>query len=131
MDGKAKISHAPGATAAHVECLRLHEPAMPLDTSLLGTDDDASIAILVEQNQQIDIPLAMNLLSILTPLLFLILPATAQFQFFEHMFGGGGGGPQQPPQNAASDSSWYQAQYENGRQTYNRVTATRALPLTE
>ncbi|RMY11776.1 hypothetical protein D0868_02944 [Hortaea werneckii] len=55
----------------------------------------------------------MHLLSILTPLLFLILPATAQFQFFEHMFGGGGGGPQQPPQNAASDSSWYQAQYEN------------------
>ncbi|KAI7027262.1 hypothetical protein KC355_g404 [Hortaea werneckii] len=73
----------------------------------------------------------MHLLSILAPLLFLILPATAQFQFFEHMFGGGSGGPQQPPQNAASDSSWYQAQYENGRPTYNRVTATRALSLTE
>ncbi|KAI7550115.1 hypothetical protein KC331_g3384 [Hortaea werneckii] len=57
----------------------------------------------------------MHLLNILTPLLLLILPATAQFQFFEHMFGGGGGGPQQPPQNAASDSSWYQAQYENAR----------------
>merc|ERR1712111_296297 len=73
------------------------------------------IAILVEQNQQIDIPVAMHLLNILTPLLFLVLPATAQFQFFEHMFGGGGGGPQQPTQNAASDSSWYQAQYENAR----------------
>ncbi|RMY88042.1 hypothetical protein D0861_05058 [Hortaea werneckii] len=55
----------------------------------------------------------MHPLSLLTPLLFLILPAAAQFQFFEQMFGGGGGGPQQPPQNAASDSSWYQAQYEN------------------
>ncbi|KAL1297780.1 hypothetical protein AAFC00_006316 [Neodothiora populina] len=47
-------------------------------------------------------------------LLFLILPASAQFNFHD-FFGGNGGGGQhhhQQPQNAASDSNWYQAQYE-------------------
>ena len=41
------------------------------------------------------------------------LGATAQFGFFDQMFGGGGG-QQQQPQNVRSDSSWYQAQYEGG-----------------
>ncbi|TKA24625.1 Long chronological lifespan protein 2 [Salinomyces thailandicus] len=45
-------------------------------------------------------------------LLLLINPAAAQFQFFEQMFNPGGGAPH-APQNAASDSSWFQAQYEN------------------
>lgn len=50
----------------------------------------------------------------------LIWPITAQFGFFDQMFGGGGshngGGQHQrgEPQNVRSDSSWYQAQYEGG-----------------
>jgi hypothetical protein len=41
------------------------------------------------------------------------LTATAQFGFFDQMFGGGGQ-QQQQQANVRSDSSWYQAQYENG-----------------
>jgi hypothetical protein len=41
--------------------------------------------------------------------------ATAQFQFFEQMFQGGQQQQQRhEPQNVASDSSWYQQNYENG-----------------
>ncbi|OMP85639.1 Long chronological lifespan protein 2 [Diplodia seriata] len=47
---------------------------------------------------------------------FLILAWTfgvsAQFQFFEQMFGGGGGHHHHQPQNMPSDSSWYQQQYD-------------------
>jgi hypothetical protein len=52
-----------------------------------------------------------------TLLLFLglwTLQATAQFGFFDQMFGNGGGQQQQQQANVRSDSSWYQAQYENG-----------------
>lgn len=42
--------------------------------------------------------------------------ASAQFGFFDQMFGGGGHGhQQQQQQNVRSDSSWYQAQYEGGK----------------
>ena len=41
------------------------------------------------------------------------LTATAQFGFFDQMFGNGGQ-QQQQQANVRSDSSWYQAQYENG-----------------
>lgn len=51
---------------------------------------------------------------------FLILAWTlgvsAQFQFFEQMFGGGGHHHHQQPQNMPSDSSWYQQQYDGGEQ---------------
>ncbi|KAJ4341500.1 Long chronological lifespan protein 2 [Ascochyta clinopodiicola] len=44
------------------------------------------------------------------------LTATAQFGFFDQMFGNGGGQQQQQQQaNVRSDSSWYQAQYENAQ----------------
>ncbi|KAJ4346411.1 Long chronological lifespan protein 2 [Didymosphaeria variabile] len=39
--------------------------------------------------------------------------ATAQFGFFDQMFGGQQQQQQQQQQNVRSDSSWYQAQYEN------------------
>ena len=42
------------------------------------------------------------------------LTATAQFGFFDQMFGNNGGQQQQQQANVRSDSSWYQAQYENG-----------------
>ncbi|KAF1833974.1 hypothetical protein BDW02DRAFT_598586 [Decorospora gaudefroyi] len=51
----------------------------------------------------------------LTVLASLVVSATAQFGFFDQMFGGGGHGGhghQQAPQNVRSDASWYQAQYE-------------------
>jgi hypothetical protein len=38
---------------------------------------------------------------------------TAQFQFFEQMFGGQQ--QQQQPQNVASDSNWYRQNYEAGK----------------
>jgi hypothetical protein len=38
---------------------------------------------------------------------------TAQFQFFEQMFGGQQQ-QQQQPQNVASDSNWYRQNYEAG-----------------
>jgi hypothetical protein len=44
----------------------------------------------------------------------LIMTATAQFGFFDQMFGGGQQQQQQEPQNVRSDASWYQAQYEAG-----------------
>ena len=40
--------------------------------------------------------------------------SSAQFGFFDQMFGGGGGQQHQEPQNVRSDASWYQAQYEAG-----------------
>jgi hypothetical protein len=42
-----------------------------------------------------------------------IMHTSAQFGFFDQMFGGGGQ-QQQEPQNVRSDASWYQAQYEGG-----------------
>jgi hypothetical protein len=57
----------------------------------------------------------MLLQSLLTTLLLFILPATAQFQFFEQMFNGNQQQQQQQrPQNAGSDSQWYQQNYEQG-----------------
>ncbi|KAK3707642.1 Long chronological lifespan protein 2 [Vermiconidia calcicola] len=53
----------------------------------------------------------MRLITLLISLLLLILPASAQFQFFEHMFGGQGH-QQAQPQNMGSDSAWFQQQYE-------------------
>ena len=42
--------------------------------------------------------------------------ATAQFGFFDQMFGGGGHPhQQQQQQNVRSDSAWYQQQYEAGK----------------
>lgn len=49
-------------------------------------------------------------------LLLLASTVTAQFQFFEQMFGGQGGHHHQSqPQNMPSDASWYQQQYEAGK----------------
>ena len=58
----------------------------------------------------------MNLFALVAPLLLLILPAAAQFQFFDHVFNQGGGRQQQQqgPQQAGSDSVWYQERYEAG-----------------
>ncbi|KAK8209140.1 Long chronological lifespan protein 2 [Zalaria obscura] len=53
----------------------------------------------------------MNPLSLLLYTFFLVLPASAQFQFFEHMFNGGQQ-QQQQPQNTGSDSAWYKQNYE-------------------
>ncbi|KAF2845272.1 long chronological lifespan protein 2 [Plenodomus tracheiphilus IPT5] len=45
--------------------------------------------------------------------------SSAQFGFFDQMFGGGGGQQQQQqqqqPQNVRSDSAWYQQQYESAQ----------------
>ncbi|WPH03928.1 Hypothetical protein R9X50_00681100 [Acrodontium crateriforme] len=54
----------------------------------------------------------MQLFALLGPLLILILPAAAQFQFFDHMFNQGGQQQQRGPQQAGSDSVWYQERYE-------------------
>jgi len=58
---------------------------------------------------------------LLLALLSYIMQASAQFGFFDQMFGGaGGGGPaqhqhqHQQPQDVRSDSAWYRAQYEGG-----------------
>ena len=51
---------------------------------------------------------------ILAVLASFIWCSSAQFGFFDQMFGGGGGQQHQEPQNVRSDSSWYQAQYEGG-----------------
>jgi len=45
-------------------------------------------------------------------LLALCFSVSAQFQFFEQMFGGGQ--QHQEPQNMPSDSSWYRENYANG-----------------
>lgn len=63
-----------------------------------------------------------RLSTLLLVLAALAWPITAQFGFFDQMFGGGsengGGGHNHhqhgEAQNVRSDSSWYQAQYEGG-----------------
>lgn len=68
----------------------------------------------------------MSRLNALILLLFTFAyPITAQFGFFDQMFGGGnhgghshhggGGHNHGEAQNVRSDSSWYQAQYEGGK----------------
>lgn len=49
-------------------------------------------------------------------LLALLGTASAQFNFFEQMFGGNGGGQQQQQQqqNVPSDSSYYRSQVDRG-----------------
>jgi hypothetical protein len=42
------------------------------------------------------------------------ISSSAQFGFFDQMFGNQGQHQHQEPQNVRSDSSWYQAQYEGG-----------------
>jgi hypothetical protein len=42
------------------------------------------------------------------------LATSAQFGFFDQMFGGQQQQQHQEPQNVRSDASWYQAQYEGG-----------------
>jgi hypothetical protein len=42
------------------------------------------------------------------------ISSSAQFGFFDQMFGQQGHQQHQEPQNVRSDSSWYQAQYEGG-----------------
>ncbi|KAK0250670.1 Long chronological lifespan protein 2 [Friedmanniomyces endolithicus] len=54
----------------------------------------------------------MELIHYLTACFLFILPATAQFQFFEHMFNGQQQQQASQPQNAGSDSAWYQQHYE-------------------
>lgn len=50
------------------------------------------------------------------PLSTLLLhTATAQFGFFDQMFGGQQQAQHQQQQNVRSDASWYQAQYDNGK----------------
>lgn len=53
------------------------------------------------------------LLSYIAVLLTLSVSVSAQFQFFEQMFGGGGGHAE--PQNVRSDSEWYRQQYDGGK----------------
>ncbi|KAK5116152.1 Long chronological lifespan protein 2 [Meristemomyces frigidus] len=54
----------------------------------------------------------MEPLTLLLSFLLLALPASAQFQFFEHMFNNQQQPQHQQPSNAGSDSEWYQQQYE-------------------
>jgi hypothetical protein len=51
--------------------------------------------------------------SLISAALLLAAGVNAQFNLFEQMFQGGGQQRQQP-QNVASDSTWYQENYNNG-----------------
>ncbi|TIA34168.1 hypothetical protein D6C78_07046 [Aureobasidium pullulans] len=64
-------------------------------------------------------------LSILFTTLLFILPALAQFQFFDQMFNQQQ--QQQQPQNAGSDSLWYRQQYDAGG--YKAGEAARKIQL--
>lgn len=104
----------------------------PADQSEKATTQlrELSVQALSLQNNIILPPLSSSLITkavdnmpTLTQLVLLVLgfafSASAQFQFFEQMFGGGGGGGhahhhQQQAQNVPSDSGWYQQQYEGG-----------------
>jgi hypothetical protein len=59
-----------------------------------------------------------SLFSFLLAFLSLTTFASAQFHFFEHMFGGGQQ-QQQQAQNVGSDSGWYRQHYEGG--TYGNI----------
>lgn len=51
---------------------------------------------------------------LLWTLTLLILTASAQFQFFDQFFGGQQQQQQQEKQNVASDSSWFQQNWQQG-----------------
>lgn len=53
-------------------------------------------------------------------LLALLGTVSAQFNFFEQMFGGNGGGGQQhqQQQNVPSDSSYYRSQVDRGKSSF-------------
>jgi hypothetical protein len=55
-----------------------------------------------------------RLASIVAVLSAWFISSSAQFGFFDQMFGNQGHQQHQEPQNVRSDSSWYQAQYEGG-----------------
>jgi hypothetical protein len=57
-----------------------------------------------------------NILFLALSLMLFLGASNAQFGFFDQMFGGGGHQQQQQQQNVRSDSSWYQSQYENGKE---------------
>lgn len=71
----------------------------------------------------------------LLSLLFALLgTVSAQFNFFEQMFGGQGGGGggghhhhQQQQQNAPSDSSWYRSQVDRGIPSQTSIHSERKL----
>lgn len=73
-------------------------------------------------------------LSTLTLLSSLLALASAQFQFFEQMFNQGGQQQhhhhhQQEKQNVASDSEWYQRNYEAGTSPLPLPYLPLPLPL--
>jgi hypothetical protein len=56
------------------------------------------------------------ILRLLAGILLLVVVVNAQFQFFEQMFQGGQQHQQQQaPKDVPSDSSWYQQNYDSGR----------------
>jgi hypothetical protein len=59
--------------------------------------------------------MARILFSLFTTILLLVSSTSAQFNFFEQMFQGGQQQQRHEPQNTASDSNWYQQNYEAGK----------------
>lgn len=55
------------------------------------------------------------------------MSATAQFGFFDQMFGNQGHQQHQEPQNVRSDSQWYQAQYEGGESLFPIISYIQAI----
>lgn len=90
----------------------LRKPEVDNFTSVGARGNSRDTNILIRQlDTRYDAAMKSIILALIS--ILLIVPASAQFQFFEHMFGGGGQ-QQQQPQNAGSDSAWYQQQYEAG-----------------
>jgi hypothetical protein len=75
----------------------------------------------------------MNRLLQLLTILSLSLFASAQFGFFEQMFGGQQGHhhqQQQQQQNVASDSTWYKQNYEAGKSPPLKAAHSHCVQLT-
>jgi hypothetical protein len=81
----------------------------PTSTSTLPTSPP-----LPPQCHCYSVEIMARLSSILIVLSAWFISSSAQFGFFDQMFGNQGHQQHQEPQNVRSDSSWYQAQYEGG-----------------
>jgi hypothetical protein len=71
---------------------------------------DRSTSSIFPQYERFYSTAAMRNLSFIPYFLFALMGSvSAQFGFFDQMFGGGGQQEQRRPQNVPSDSSWYQS----------------------
>ena len=129
--GGPQISSARSSTHARTLGARLsaRDLLANLHDSIIGASHLLPVRVVANTTYAQDYN--MQFFSVLLTLLGVFSwTASAQFGFFDQMFGGQQQQhQQQQQQNVRSDSSWYQAQYENGTFLSCILTSSFALPI--